>query len=287
MNRKNIKSVLSKKFDEFTESITDENVRTLIEDNSIITGGSIVSLLLNEDVHDYDIYFTSKEVCKQVADYYVSQFNKVHSGTDAVITDEDERIKIFIESNGVAGDEPEETDGLQTNITPETNTEDVEEKPKYRPVYLTSNAISLSGKIQLIIRFWGEPDKIHENYDFVHCTNYYVTSTKELVLRPEALEAILSKELKYVGSKYPLCSIIRTRKFIQRGWTINAGQYLKMCMQLNELNLKDLKTLEDQLVGVDSGYFLMLINALEKKQESDPTWNIDNNYVASIIDKIF
>lgn len=287
MNRKNIKSVLSKKFDEFTESITDENVRTLIEDNSIITGGSIVSLLLNEDVHDYDIYFTSKEVCKQVADYYVSQFNKVHSGTDAVITDEDERIKIFIESNGVAGDEPEETDDLQTNITPETNTEDVEEKPKYRPVYLTSNAISLSGKIQLIIRFWGEPDKIHENYDFVHCTNYYVTGTKELVLRPEALEAILTKELKYVGSKYPFCSIIRTRKFIQRGWTINAGQYLKMCMQLNELNLKDLKTLEDQLVGVDSGYFSMLIEALEKKQESDPTWNIDNNYVASIVDKIF
>lgn len=60
-----------------------------------------------------------------------------------------------------------------------------------------------------------------------------------------------------------------------------------MCMQLNELNLKDVKVLEDQLVGVDSGYFSMLINALQKKKESDPEWNVDDNYVAAIIDKIF
>lgn len=145
----------------------------------------------------------------------------------------------------------------------------------------------MSDKIQLVIRFYGEPDKIHENYDFVHCTNYWISKTGELVLRQEALEAILNKELKYVGSKYPLCSIIRTRKFINRGWTINAGQYLKMCMQLNQLDLKDIKVLEDQLVGVDSGYFSVLIDVLQKKKESEKDWEIDNSYVAAIVDKIF
>ena len=67
-----------------------------------------------------------------------------------------------------------------------------------------------------------------------------------------------------MGSKYPLCSIIRTRKFIQRGYTINAGQYLKMAMQLNELDLKDVSVLQDQLIGVDSAYFDMVIRCNKK-----------------------
>ena len=107
------------------------------------------------------------------------------------------------------------------------------------------------------------------------------------MLNIEALEAIMNKELLYVGSKYPLCSIVRTRKFINRGWTINAGQYLKMCMQLNDLDLKNVNVLEDQLVGVDSGYFHMLIDALRSKQNDDPSFQVNNTYVAAIVDKIF
>lgn len=295
MNRKIIKSVLNKKFNEFCKSIENEDVRNDVRNNSIITGGCITSMLLNEEIHDFDIYFTNKETCLKVAKYYVNQFNETHKDTNARVEEKEERIKVFIQSEGVAGDdesepdliEYEDYDEMQTNITPDSDLENIPQKPKYRPVYLSSNAITLSDKIQLIIRFYGEPDVIHENYDFVHCTNYWTSVNNKLVLRQEALEAILNKELKYVGSKYPLCSIIRTRKFINRGWKINAGQYLKMCMQLNELNLKDIKVLEDQLVGVDSGYFAMLIDALQKKKESDPNFTIENNYVVSIIDKIF
>ncbi|MDU4598162.1 MAG: hypothetical protein E6Y49_09415 [Clostridium sporogenes] len=295
MNRKNIKSVLSKKFNEFCKSIKDESVKTAVKNHSIITGGCITSMLLNEEIHDFDIYFTNKETCLKVAKYYVNQFNETHKDTNARVEEKEERIKVFIQSAGVAGDdesepdlvEYEDYDEMQTNITPDSDLENIPQKPKYRPVYLSSNAITLSDKIQLIIRFYGEPDVIHENYDFVHCTNYWTSVNNKLVLRQEALEAILNKELKYVGSKYPLCSIIRTRKFINRGWKINAGQYLKMCMQLNEFNLKDIKVLEDQLVGVDSGYFAMLIDALQKKKESDPNFTIENDYVVSIIDKIF
>lgn len=293
MNRKNIKSVINKKFNEFLESIEDVEVKSLVKNNTIITGGCIVSMLLGEEIHDFDMYFTDENTTLKVAEYYVKKFNGIHSGTKAKVNNEEGRIRVFIQSDGVAGDDESEPDlepyedEMQTNVTPESDVENIPETPKYQPVYLTSNAITLSNKVQLVIRFYGEADKIHENYDFVHCTNYWTSSNNELVLRQEALEAILNKELKYVGSKYPLCSIIRTRKFINRGWKINAGQYLKMCMQLNDLDLKNIKVLEDQLVGVDSGYFQMLIYQLEKKQESDPNWNIDNNYVAAIVDKLF
>jgi hypothetical protein len=293
MNHKNINSVLCKVHNEFVKSITDETVRNLVDKNSIITGGAIVSLLTGQEVNDYDYYFTDKETTLAVTKYFVNNFCEKHKDMPVTIKDDDGRIKIFIKSNGVAGDDKTEPDmssyedAMQTNITPESDLEHIEEKPKYEPVYLTSNAITLRGKIQLVIRFYGDAEEIHKNYDFVHCTNYWTSKDRKVVLNEKALEAIINKELLYVGSKYPLCSIIRTRKFINRGWSINAGQYLKMAMQLNELDLTSIKVLEDQLVGVDSSYFTNLISALQEKQDKDSAFKINSSYVAAIINKIF
>lgn len=100
------------------------------------------------------------------------------------------------------------------------------------------------------------------------------------------MECIINKELYYVGSKYPLCSIIRTRKYIERGYHINAGQYVKMAMQLNELDLKDISVLEDQLTGVDTAYFQMMIDALREKMDGTEQ-KIDGTYVMELINKMF
>src|SRR3546814_939057 len=55
--------------------------------------------------------------------------------------------------------------------------------PTYRPVFMSTNAITLSDKIQIVLRFYGEADAIHENYDFVHCTNYWTSKDANLTLR--------------------------------------------------------------------------------------------------------
>ena len=162
-----------------------------------------------------------------------------------------------------------------------------DEKPKYRPVFFSTNAISLSDKIQIVIRFYGDVAEIHTNYDFIHCTCYYDHKENVIYLPSKALESIINKELQYVGSKYPVCSIIRTRKFLQRGWTINAGQYLKMCLQVAELDLKDLNVFKDQLAGVDSTYFSMAIAQIEDKQQQDARFKVDNSYLFEVINRIF
>lgn len=101
------------------------------------------------------------------------------------------------------------------------------------------------------------------------------------------MQALLARQLVYQGSKYPICSMIRTRKFLQRGWHINAGQYLKMAFQVSELDLRDLAVLEDQLVGVDSAYFLQLIAALQERQSADPDFQVTAPYLATIVDRLF
>ena len=102
-----------------------------------------------------------------------------------------------------------------------------------------------------------------------------------------ALESLLTKTLHYIGSRYPLTSVIRTRKFIKRGFTVNAGQYLKMCFQIAELDLGSIEVLEDQLTGVDFAYFYMLIEALKEKKAKDPSFRYNYEYIVGIVDKLF
>ena len=140
--------------------------------------------------------------------------------------------------------------------------------------------------MQLILRFYGNPGEIHGNFDFVHCMNYYEhvpPAGGKITINPKALESLLSKQLQYHGSLYPVSSVIRTRKFIERGWKINAGQYLKMMLQISELDLTNPVVLEEQLTGVDTWYFAALVTSL---READPE-KVNATYIGAIIDRIF
>lgn len=294
MNSKNIAKSLNAKLNDWCRCIEDEEIKEIIEENAIVTGGAIVSLLNGEKPNDYDIYFKTKEAVEKVAKYYANIWNNNHTDKAIVeIQDNDGKIQCFIRSVGAVMEESENeiddnSESMEINqIIGETKEEQEEMKPKYRPRYFSTNAISLSNDIQIVIRFYGDIEDIHKNYDFIHCTCSYEYKSNKVNLPAKALEAIINKELIYCGSKYPLCSIIRTRKFIKRGYTINAGQYLKMALQLNELNLQDLDVFKDQLTGVDSLYFEQVITYLSEKKEEDKNFQIDNAYLFEIINRIF
>ncbi len=306
MKPKFIRLVLKKKFDDWVKSIEDEGLRKVVKENTIITGGSIASMLLKEKVNDYDLYFRDIETTKAVAEYYVKKFKELNKESkmrgvpvSLSVLVEDDRVKIIAKSSGIASesqddakyeyfeindpDDPASTEFIEHLVSIRGRVEK-KDAPKYRPVFLTSNAITLSDKIQIVIRFFGEPDEIHENYDYIHCMNYWTSWNNRLVLRKDAVLSLLTKELKYKGSKYPIASLVRARKFIQRGWSINAGQFLKMAFQISELDLHDVRVLEDQLTGVDVAYFMELIKLI---REGEKTKEIDATYIAELIDKIF
>lgn len=297
MNSKNIRKHLKRKLAGWVASISDPEIRKAIEDNTIITGGAIVSLLLGEKPHDYDIYFRTKESLITVAKYYVDQWNSGHDQKASLLWGEllnsvthmdAGQVKVFIRSEGTAGEQTQDTLPYDSE-PPLEDMEDtaVEDARDYRPIFLTGNAITLSDRIQIVTRFYGEVDEIHKNYDFAHCTCSWSSWDNEIKLPEKALECIINRELHYIGSRYPLCSIIRTRKYLERGYHINAGQYVKMCMQLNQLDLSDIEVLEEQLTGVDTTYFQMMINALREQQEGNMEQKVDSTYVMNLIDKLF
>lgn len=316
MKSKTIKAVIRAKIDAWLASIEDEGVRDMAAKSIIVTGGAIASMLLKETVNDFDVYFRDRATTIAVAKYYVGRFSpeKKRGIACAISVDESktDRVRIVVKSAGIASESgtakpyeyfESQQEGESRQYVAEVmddrgdiqdayeNTKQAvgedrqatDSRPSYRPVFLSTNAITLSDRVQIVLRFYGEPDAIHENYDFVHCTNYWTSWDGALVLRPAALEALLARELVYVGSRYPVCSVIRLRKFIKRGWSINAGQILKAVMQISALDLTNIDVLQDQLTGVDCAYFSEVI---AKLKESDPT-KVNTAYLIEIIDRMF
>lgn len=310
MKTRVIRRALKQKLDDWAKTITDPEVRKAARENAIIAGGSIASMLLGEKISDFDVYFETSGVAGKVAQYYVDQFLAAHSTrhetqvgrTEEIAVEEiDGRVKIKVRSKGMAS-ASESTADYQFFEDPSIGTLAVDDyidqtvairladeemhKGRFEPVFMTTNAITLSDRMQLVVRFCGTPDEVLQSFDFAHCMNYYRAKDNTLVLHPEALECLLVKELRYKGSLYPLCSVIRTRKFIKRGFTCHAGDYLKMLWQVSELDLSNMHVLEEQLTGVDAAYFTQLISILRDNTTKNPQLEISHAYVAEIIDRL-
>lgn len=321
MKPTNIKRTIKNKIKEWLDSLDiSDDEKVMVGNDVIVSGGCITSKLIGEKVNDYDIYFRTKETTKFIANYYVNKYNSANATTSEhtkpftpevqevqllnIKNVEETRIIIYIKSAGVVSETAEEyqyfegTDPLKAldfakslkkgnkeakEAIRKAANEEAKIKLMYRPIFMTDNAITLSDDIQIVIRFFGEPAAIHENYDFVHAKCYYDYGKDVLSLPEEALKAMLSRTLYYEGSLYPLTSVYRAIKFVKRGWNISAGQLLKIMLQISDLDLTNPRILREQLLGVDVAYMYQLIEMLRNKKEQD----IDTNYIMSIIDEIF
>lgn len=318
MRSVHIERKVREKIFDWLKTIEDEELRKELMDGVIVTGGAIVSMLLDEPVNDYDVYLKSKELAVKVAEYYVAKFKQqpmnvvrygyTEAATDIrVITTKEGRVMVVVKSAGFAAvggaegyqyfetipDDAEREAAIEGFVTaavkagpPEEEEEEEKEPEPYRPIFLTSNAITLSDGIQIVIRFYGKPSEIHSNYDFEHCKSYWRSWAKvgsQLTILKTALLCIVNKRLLYTGSKYPLCSLFRLRKFHARGWTYDLGQVLKMAMQVAELDLQNPYVMMDQLVGMDVAYFMKVMD----KIRTDGVKSIDATYLARVVDEIY
>lgn len=294
MQIKTINLTIRKKLEEWLNTITDKSLGDKVKENLLLSGGSITSMLLNEDINDYDIYIQDMGVLKNLTNYYVNKITGVEI-LDGRKKDDYLREVEYVEGINVYGisinnlhrDQIKlffsDTERGSVKLNQDVAKANKEKKvAAYIPVFLSPNAISLSDKIQIVLRFNGNAKTIHETFDFIHATNYF-TFKDGLVTNVEALESIITKQLKYQGSLYPVTTIIRAKKFIKRGWNINAGELFKVMFQISELDLKDPMVLEEQLIGVDVAYFNQLIFELRKIGKGQITSDIINK----IIDKVF
>jgi len=293
MQKKTITKTIQAYLEEWLESINDKELRKEVKENVIVSGGAIASMFLGEKVNDYDIYIQDRNVLIKLANYYAKPYSEIQILDGEEKYDDEgynnqwsialrnltkDRVRIFVENDrGVFKvDQVKASKGLKEG----------EELPKFRPLFFSPNAITLTDKIQIVIRFHGTPEEIHKNYDFIHATNYF-TFKDGVVTNLHAMESLISRRLYYQGSLYPVASIFRIRKFMKRDWDCGAGEALKIMFQISKLDLTNVDVLEEQLIGVDVFYFEKLISAIRESMKKDPAYEITDTKLGKLIDDIF
>jgi hypothetical protein len=290
--KKTIEQTIRNKIKGWLGSIEDIALRDEVKNHYIVTGGAITSMLLGDLPNDYDIYIDDADIAAKLANYYVSRLpavdNEMTRTPIVEVPPERNRVSIRVKSAGIAGEDINQDKYEYFEMYPNAGDRIAQyldgamqkNTGKYSVLAMTTNAITLTDQIQIVLRFVGPANEIHKNYDFVHTTNYF-TESEGAILNQPALESILARELKYVGSLYPICSVFRIKKFIQRGWTITAGEMLKIAWDISKLNLNDREVLQDQLTGVDAAYFNQLISMLKEGEE------IDRTYLFELVNRVF
>lgn len=302
MQKKTISKRIKNKVEQWLETLP-KDLSDLVRPCVVVSGGSIASMFLREEVNDYDVYLTDQTVLYRLCLYYgnkvgigvlngrdkdkllMAEFNWIEGQTLPEWNGEDDYQSVrFVRLRSLSADQVKMdiSGGKRFDVA----NDDSGEPEPFCVKFVSPNAISLSDDLQIVCRFSGSVEQIHSTYDFIHATNYW-TFADGVVTNLAAMESLITKQLKYQGSLYPLTSIIRSKKFVKRGWNIGAGEYLKIMFQISELDLHDPVVLEDQLIGVDVAYFGMLIDILRNKHDKHPEFRMSSGWLNELIDRVF
>lgn len=240
-----------------------EDIRNDFLDNVLVCGGSITSMLQGEKVNDYDLYLKDVNFLGKLCTHFL----KESSLENEPVTVLDDSVRIG-RSNGSG----------YLKVARE-----LRGNKSYFPIIFSSNAITLTDDIQIITRFVGESEIIIKNFDFIHTNCSYDFKKDDLHLPNAALLSMMSRALEYNGSLFPIASLFRLRKFLKRGWRISAGQIIKIAFQISKLDLNDVETFREQVIGVD----VLFMNEMIRVLEGDSSIVLDQDRLFKIVDEIF
>ena len=190
-------------------------------------GGAIYSLYHNEEPNDFDFFISNKKFAKSLFDYF----------------------DIFLEINKY-GEKRIDSGKLLVGFY------------RKKKLLMTRNAITL-GKYQIVLKDVGEPKDVVSQFDFKHNMFWYRDKEVKTLTNWDFLE---DNHLRFNQERArDICgTIIRVRKFLNRGFNISNSEMSKMLLKLNEEGFND-----EELKKLKNSVKLSEEEKLEYSNESD------------------
>ena len=181
-----------------------------------------------------------------------------------------ENSKMFILAGSCLNkDEPNDFDVFPVNVDFDfSGITKIAEKNEIDVLHETKNALTvkIEDKIIQFCNYRKESlEELVRSFDFSNCqvgiqiVNVgLTTSTGKVFYTEEWLECWITGEAVYTGSEYPLSSLVRAEKYLQRGF-ISKKNYrcviLKILDNLLNRGFKNYDDYKDQLVSIDLNVF--------------------------------
>lgn len=131
--------------------------------------------------------------------------------------------------------------------------------------------------VQLISRFYFEkPEDCIKSFDFSIVQGAYDFKNKKIVLGPYFISDNLKRVLRYTNtSKYPICALYRTKKYVARGYKLPGTTMVAIALAINALSIRSFADLKDQLMGIDTQAFTLILKDFEKNHSEELKFELD------------
>jgi len=130
---------------------------------------------------------------------------------------------------------------------------------KALPIFETDAAMSYSvegERIQLIKKIYGVAESIISCFDFSIVQCCYDFDSDAFIMSSIFLYDNAQKKLRYnINIPYPVfpvASLVRSIKYIRKGYSFSGVEALKLSLVINNLEIKNYKDLKEQLDGIDT-----------------------------------
>lgn len=190
--------------------------------NAMIAGGAITSLYTGKPINDLDIYFKNKEDAEKAIHLFKNKDYDLIAKTNNAIT--------FKQKKDILVD------------------------------YISNTTYQLIIGDEL---FYNNPKDLIDNFDFTINMAVFDLQSGELIIGKDFEEHNLKRQLVYNhNTKYPIISLQRAIKYINRGYNLSGIEQIKIALHINSLLIKDSSNLKTHLQGIDTSFFQPIIDDL-------------------------
>lgn len=146
---------------------------------------------------------------------------------------------------------------------------------EYKIISTTDNAITYRKDNYPIIQIitakelmFNKPIDLIKSFDFTINMAALDLISNELVLEENFIEDNIKRKLIFnEDTKYPITSLARAIKYIDRGYNLSGYEQVKISLAINSLVIKDYKDLKKQLQGIDTSIFAPITDKLIKTEK--------------------
>lgn len=209
----------------------------LAANNIVLIGGAITSLLNNKPVNDYDLYICNNLTIVQLKQK-IQQYNEQ--------TNESNLIFVYESKNSIS----------------------------YK---ILDNRLSTYVKIQFITlpHLMNKTiEEIFNSIDFSICKCAYNFSTQTFIFDDEFLQSYKTKHITFNSNTlYPISSLLRVKKYENKGYSFTTHEMLKICFAINNLKINTYKDIVFHLTAVSTSYYSDFLELLLTDDYKDLPFN--------------
>lgn len=119
----------------------------------------------------------------------------------------------------------------------------------------------------IYFRYFTTPQEIFDTFDFTVCMGAFDFSTEEFVLHNDFIKHNSQRILKFnQGTAYPIVSALRVDKYKKKGYTISKPEFIRIMLTILKSEIKDYKTLKEQMGGMYGENYDKLIEPQEGEE---------------------